>query len=341
MVVAKGNRRSPDVPNDNIPLEKLAQHYEAFNKSEAKSPRTVEWYSRVIGYFTAYLKAQGRSTQLGDIDVHVVREFILYLQNRTRWADHPWKPHPQGNLAPMSIQNYVRGLRAFFAWLHREGYTEVHLLADLRPPRVPQKLTEVLTEDEIRRILACFDPDTPTGCRERAIVVLLLDSGLRLSELTNLSLADTYIEQGYLKVMGKGSKERIVPVGVMTQKLLMRYVYRHRASPARADQDNLFLTLQGRPMTGNAVRLLFSRLARKARVERLHAHLCRHTFATNYLVNGGDVFTLQQILGHSTLEMVKRYVNLASAHVRAQHRKFSPMDSLNLGTLKSAAAKRG
>ena len=137
--------------------------------------------------------------------------------------------------APISIQNYVRGLRAFFAWLHREGYTEVHLLADLKPPRVPQKLTDILTEDEIRRILACFDPDTSTGCRERAIVVLLLDSGLRLSELTNLSLADTHIEQGYLKVMGKGSKERIVPIGVMTQKLLMRYVYRHRAKPARKE----------------------------------------------------------------------------------------------------------
>ena len=341
MMVERRNRRWPEVPKDDIPLERLAQHYEAFNKSEGKSPRTVEWYSRVIGYFTTYLKAQGGSTQLGDIDVHVVREFILYLQNRTRWADHPWKPHPQGNLAPVSIQNYVRGLRAFFAWLHREGYTEVHLLADLKPPRVPQKLTEVLTEDEIRRILACLDPDTATGCRDRAMVVLFLDSGLRLSELTNLGLADAHIDEGYVKVMGKGSKERIVPIGGMAQKLLMRYVYHFRPEPFRSDHVNLFLTLDGRRVTGNAVRLVFFRLARKSRVERLHVHLCRHTFATNYLVNGGDVFTLQQILGHTTLEMVKRYVNLASAHVMVQHRKFSPMDRMNLGSLRAAAAKRG
>ncbi len=83
-------------------------------------------------------------------------------------------------------------------------------------------------------------------------------------------------------------------------------------------------------MTSEAVQLMVKRVARKSGVERLHPHLCRHTFATNYLVNGGDVFTLQQILGHTTLEMVKRYVNIASAHVRVQHRKFSPMDRMRV-----------
>ena len=107
-----------------------------------------------------------------------------------------------------------------------------------------------------------------------------------------------------MKIMGKGSKERIVPIGGMAQKILMRYVYHFRPESLRVDQDNLSLTLDGRPMTSNAVRLIFTRLARKSRVERLHVHLCRHTFATSYLVNGGDVFTPQQILGHSTLEMV-------------------------------------
>ena len=97
------------------------------------------------------------------------------------------------------------------------------------------------------------------------------------------------------------------------------------------DQDYLFLSLEGKQMTNNAVQLIFSRLARRSGVKRLHVHLCRHTFATNYLINGGDVFSLQQILGHTSLEMVRRYVTLASAQVRVQHRKFSPMDRMNLG----------
>jgi site-specific recombinase XerD len=153
-------------------------------------------------------------------------------------------------------------------------------------------------------------------------------------------MADAHIDEGYLKVMGKGAKERIVPIGSMAQKILLRYIYHFRSASLAAEDDRVFLTLDGRAMSDDAVQLMIRRLARKSGVRRLHAHLCRHTFATNYLVNGGDVFTLQQILGHTTLEMVKRYVNLASAHVRVQHRKFSPMDRMNLGNLKSAAAKR-
>ena len=101
-------------------------------------------------------------------------------------------------------------------------------------------------------------------------------------------------------------------------------------NPTYQGFDNVFLSIQGKPLTENSMKLMFTRLAKESGVNRLHAHLCRHTFATRYLINGGDVFTLQQILGHSTLEMVKHYVNLASSHVAVQHQKFSPLDRLNL-----------
>ncbi len=207
-------------------------------------------------------------------------------------------------------------------------------------PKAPQKLADVIRDDEVSRILACLNPETTAGCRDIAILITLLDTGLRLSEVAGLRMADAHIDEGYLKVMGKGAKERIVPIGSVAQKILLRYIYHFRSARLAAEDDRVFLTLEGRAMSDDAVQLMIRRLARKSGVRRLHAHLCRHTFATNYLVNGGDVFTLQQILGHTTLEMVKRYVNLASAHVRVQHRKFSPMDRMNLGNLKSAAAKR-
>jgi site-specific recombinase XerD len=160
--------------------------------------------------------------------------------------------------------------------------------------------------------------------------MLMLDTGLRMGELINLKMDDIYMNEGLLKVMGKGKKERIVPMGSNAQRVLQRYLFRYRLKPLHPGIDNAFLSVVGKPLTDNSVKLIFSRLAKRSGVTRLHAHLCRHTFATRFLINGGDVFTLQQILGHSTLEIVRHYVNLASNYVAIQHQKFSPLDRLNL-----------
>ena len=334
MVVKAQNRRWQELEKSDIPLSKLALHYEAYNRSEGKSPATIFWYSRVLTYFSKYLDKSNLPSTLGTLDSHTVREFILYLQTKRKWDGHPYVPSPGGNLAAISVQTYVRALKAFFSWLHREGYTEHNILADLRPPKAPQKLVKVLADEEIRRILASLDRDTATGCRNTAMIITLLDTGLRLSELTNLKMADAHIDEGYLKVMGKGSKERIVPIGGLAQKVLLRYIHHFRPEPLNIVEDTLLLTLEGRQLTGNAVKEIIERISKKSGVARLHPHLCRHTFATNYLINGGDVFSLQQILGHSSLEMVRRYVTLASSQVRVQHRKFSPMDRMNLGRVR-------
>lgn len=339
MVVRVRNRRWQELEKSEIPFHKLAQHFEAYNRSEGKSPATIYWYSRVLTYFSDYLNKHNLSSNLENLDLLTVREFILYLQTRKKWEGHPYVPKPGGNLAAISVQTYVRALRAFFSWLYRERYTEENILADLKPPKAPQKLVKVLADDEVRKILACLDHDTATGCRDTAIVITLLDTGLRLSELTNLKMTDAQIDQGYLKVMGKGSKERIVPIGGLAQKVLLRYVYHFRPESLSIDEDTLFLTLEGRSFSGNAVKQLLERIGKKSGVTRLHPHLCRHTFATNYLINGGDVFSLQQILGHTSLEMVRRYVTLASSQVRVQHRKFSPMDRMNLGRVRLGSVK--
>jgi site-specific recombinase XerD len=123
-VVRVKDKRWHELEKGDIPLEKLAQHFESYNRSEGKSPRTIEWYSRVIAYLTRYLKDEGYAAHLSDVDMPVVREFILNLQTKTRWTNHLNMPNPNGNLAAISVQTYVRGLRAFFNWLQREGYTE-------------------------------------------------------------------------------------------------------------------------------------------------------------------------------------------------------------------------
>lgn len=245
-------------------------------------------------------------------------------------------PFTNSKLAPISIQDYIRALRAFFSWLYKEGYTIENRLAKLKPPKAPNKVVEILTQEEIAQVLGSISPNTSTGARDYAILLLLLDTGLRCSELINFELKDINIESGYLKVMGKGSKERIVPFGATVQKALLRYLLHFRPEPFNLSIQNFFLTLEGKPLTYEGVRMIFRRIASKSGVTRLHPHLCRHTFATNYLINGGDVFSLQQILRRTTLDMVRHYVTLASAHVTIQHRKFSPMDRMSLRPINRA-----
>lgn len=341
MVVTRINHhRWEKMDKDLIELSSLVQHFELFNRTEGKSAMTLRWYDQSLTQFHRFLKNTGKPTNLASLGETEAREFILYLQEKKRWQDNPYIRNKHGKISAMTVQNYIRALRSFFNWLYKEGYTEEHRLARLRPPRVPNKVVEVLAHEEINKILGCIDLNLASGARDYAIMMLFLDSGLRLSELTSASVEDLNIEGGYLKVMGKGSKERIVPFGTSTQRSLLRYLLHFRPLPYNPTIKNVFLTLDGRPMSYDCVKTIFKRIAKKSRVSRLHPHLCRHTFATNYLVNGGDVFTLQHILGHTTLEMVRRYVNLASAHVVIQHRKFSPMDVITVKGMNLLSRKR-
>ena len=155
-----------------------------------------------------------------------------------------------------------------------------------------------------------------------------LDTGLRASELAGIKLADLNLRDGFVKVMGKGAKERTAPIGQYVRTVLLNYLENVR--PQRK-ANHLFLSRAGKPVTANAIKLIFSRQARKSGVKRLHAHLCRHTFATNYLLNGGDIFSLKEILGHTTFEMVNHYLHFTSSQITAQHHKYSPMDRLHDG----------
>ena len=133
-----------------------------------------------------------------------------------------------------------------------------------------------------------------------------------------------------MKVFGKGQTERIVPFGNTTKKALLHWLVTWRPKMAD-DSDSLFVTVDGRPLIYGPLSKAIKRLARKAGVPRLHAHLFRHTFAVRYLMNGGDVMTSRLILGHSTLEVTQMYMHLAATHVQVQHHKFSPVDRLGLG----------
>ena len=151
----------------------------------------------------------------------------------------------------------------------------------------------------------------------------MLDCGLRLHEVVSLTLDRLHIADGYAIVDGKGNKQRVVPLGDYSRKLLLRYLARR---PVVVCTSAVFLQRDLSPVTDNTLRLMFRRLKIQSAIPRLRAHLLRHTFATSFLQQGGDMYTLQQILGHTSLEMVKRYVNFTPEKLRSNHVKYSPLD---------------
>jgi site-specific recombinase XerD len=310
-------------------LAELVDYYEMCNRSEGKSPKTVEWYSANLRQFRSYLKSRRLSEIIDRIDIKILREYVLYLQKRKRYEGSVFTPPQAGTLASASVHGHVRTLRAFYSWLEREELFSNNIGKELKPPKILKKLVITLSDDEIKSIMTVFSPGNQTDQRNQTIFMILFDTGIRIGELINLKLEDFRKNEGFLKVLGKGNKERLVPLGNNAQKALQKYIFRFRPNPAMQEITNIFLSLGGYPLTANSMKLMFNKLAERANVQRLHAHLCRHTFATRYLINGGNVFTLQQILGHSTLEMVKNYVSLASTHIAYEHQMFSPLDRLN------------
>jgi site-specific recombinase XerD len=334
--MARKAKRWETMDKGNTSLDKLMLQYEAFNRTEGKTEKTVQWYNLTLHLLNEFLRGKGYSNLLKDLDLELIRTYILYLQKRRKFEGHPYTPTQDEPLSPASVENHVRAIRAFFSWLNKEGYTSEHVLGRLKLPKIPQVLIDPFNNVEIAAIFSAFDSNTSSGARDICMVTLMLDTGIRASEVTNLQEKDVHLEDGYMKVMGKGRKERIVPFGSASQKSLLKYLYHFRVEPVNRDVGNFFLTLDGYPMTYNALRLIMNRLAVRSGIERLHAHLFWHTFAVNYLVNGGDVFSLQQILGHTSLDMVRKYVNLANTHVMAQHNRFSPVDRMNLRQINRA-----
>jgi site-specific recombinase XerD len=311
-------------------LSELINYYELCNKAEGKSLKTITWYSANLARFHSYLRLRHLPDSIEAVDIKLLREYVLYLLKRNRFDGHPYTPARKELLSAATVHGHVRTLRAFFSWLATEELIQNSPATDLKPPKVIRKVISTLSDEEIRCIHNTLSATNPGDARNQTIFMLLLDTGLRIGELVNLKMGDTHIDDGFLKVMGKGKKERLVPIGSNAQRALQRYLSRYRPKPAHPGVDHVFLSIHGIPLTENSLKLMFARLASRSGIHRLHAHLCRHTFATRFLINGGDVFTLQQILGHSTLEMVRHYVNLASNHIAIQHQRFSPLDRLNL-----------
>ena len=320
-------RKQTGMTKDDIPLADLAASFRLFNKTTGKSPRTVDWYDTRLELYGRFLGSEAR---LRDLTIERVRAYIVHLQERTeRHIHNPFMRPKEGPLSSAYIQGNVRALRAFSSWLHAENHTETNRLQPLKPPKIQKKVIQILSDDEIRRLLDLFNRDDPFGTRNLAMVWTLLDCGLRASELCDLTMADAHLKEGYLKVLGKGDKERLVPIGNGAQTALVRWRDEARPLFEPREPEFLFLDANGQRLSLNALEEVVKRSGTRAGIPRITCHLLRHTFATTYLVREvGDPLRLQQMLGHTSLEMVRHYVAMANVQQSLIERRASPMDVL-------------
>ncbi len=310
------------------PFPELRRAYRFYNETSGKSPHTVKWYEFRLELFERFL---GEDANLADVTVQNVRAFIADLQSRNeRHANNRFVTNKEGPLSSSYIQGFARTLRAFSSWLYEDAYTEVNLLKTLKPPKITQKVIEVLTDSQINTLLNVFDSNEPYGARNHAIVITLLDCGLRASEICELTLVNARFDEGFLKVRGKGDKERLVPVGKASQASLRAWRDRYRSQfVVNEEEPWLFLSATGYRLAINALEQMVAKAGQKAGILGLHPHQFRHTFSTRFLTeNLGDTFQLQQFLGHTSLEMVRRYVSLASIEKALIERGASNIDRL-------------
>lgn len=301
---------------DAFTLRTVIAEYRDALRVAGRSPRTVRWYGDLLEEFVRFVERDGGPASLDDLRPAVVRRWLLAAQASRSVP-----------LAPASLAGRVRTVRAFGSWVTREFELPASPLAGLPVPRVPQVLVASLREDDLRALLRATDTSAHPE-RDRAIVLLLLDTGLRLAEAAGLRVGDVDLAEGRATVMGKGARQRMVPIGRRTRQALRRILAPRGGVEVGAP---LFLASDGGALTAHGVQQVFRRLARRERLSvRCSPHVLRHTFARSFLRNGGDVFSLQRILGHSprSLQVTRRYLDLDDDDLRAVHRSVSPVDRL-------------
>ncbi len=287
------------------------------------SPNTISFYT----YIFDRLKSEfPDDPNIGDITKPQIERFLISLDT----------------LSKKTVLGYHSGLSALWRWALAEDLIERNIIHEIRPPTPEERVINPLTEAEVKLILDAVDKSAPysrpgkrecqhaipTAQRNRVILYLLLDTGIRASELCGLSIKDVDLKARHILVMGKKSKERQVPFSESTGKLIWRYLALRKEETVGAV---LFPSSRsGHPLPARELYHIIARIGDRAGVADVHPHRFRHTFAIQFLRNHGDIYTLQRILGHTTLDMVKRYLAIAQTDIEAAHRVASPIANWRL-----------
>lgn len=226
-----------------------------------------------------------------------------------------------------SQSRLISGLRSFFDYLVFENYREQNPMELIESPKTGRKLPDIISTEEVDRIIRAIDLGKAEGERNRAIIETLYGCGLRVSELTELKLSDLFFDEGFIKITGKGNKQRFVPISEYTIKYITLYKDEVRPHQAIKDEysDTLFLNRRGRQLTRAMIFTIVRKLTKEAGIsKKVSPHTFRHSFATHLLENGADLRAIQQMLGHESITTTEVYVHVDRSHLREVMESFHP-----------------
>lgn len=286
-------------------MDAIVSEYLSFLSVErGASANTVSAYARDLKRWTAFLEER----DTGVLDA--AREDVSAFQ--ARLADD--------GMAPSTVKRVTSALKGFYRFLAREGRVETSPCSSAPLPKVPERLPDVLSVDQATALLGQDFPATPAGLRDKAMLEVLYGCGLRASELVALNVSDVLFDEGCLRVFGKGSKERIVPISGMAEEAVRAYLEEGRPQLAKGRRAGaLFLNARGGRLSRQSLHAIVARTGLGIGVANLHPHTLRHSFATHMLEGGADLRVIQDILGHADISTTQVYTHVSRAHVREEY----------------------
>ena len=304
-------------------MQNLVEDFLQYLRHErGQADNTAKTYAALLGKFIAWAEAQ-KLTDWKQVELKHLMAFLQHERVRPL-ADEPKESTKR--LSGESVYLEIAALRAFYKFAENEKILPSNPAENFSLPRRWKRLPKALSNDEIEKLLAPEVPETKEGLCDQAILELAYASGLRLSELKNLRLEQLHLDAGFINVIGKGNKERVVPVGRTAVAALNRFIKVGRPkfvtpkSPA-----NVFLTKRGTPFASVTLWLRIKNRVRRAGIERnITPHMLRHSFATHLLERGADLRVIQELLGHATIGTTEVYTHVAGNKLREIHRKFHP-----------------
>lgn len=306
--IPSSRSRSPVVSKSTSPELRDFLLYLASERGLADN--SIHAYRRDLEDLDQYLTDRQKTLTTADVD-----DYRYYLQDQSR----------QGQ-STRTVARRLAAIRVFLRYLLGLGHNHVEMiLQQLQRPKPEQSLPKVLSRAQVNQLISAPDPESPLFHRDVAILELLYASGLRASELCDLKLGDLNLQIGCVRVLGKGMKERIVPVGQAAREAITRYLLECRPNLDKGGSDRLFLSRTGKPLERIALWMLVEKYGRTSGLlKHISPHVLRHCFATHLLGGGADLRIVQELLGHSDVTTTQIYTHVDQSRLKAIHEKFHP-----------------
>lgn len=295
-------------------LCELLDKFISYQICKGSTDKTVGYYRQQIQYFIDFIG----NIDISDLNFSLYEKYLIYLKNKKVENNKKIK---EKSLSSHTIRTYITALKSFLNYAYKYGYIKEKIY--IPSYKVKKNTIVVLSNEQIKSIINYYRTDSFFGVRDLLIISLMLDCGLRVSEVCNLNIEDISCDLGIIRVNGKGQKQRLVPLSDSTEKYFNIYI-----KDFKRKYGALIVDYSDNRLTTSAISSILRRLKKGLGFQKLNPHYFRHTFATLFLLNGGDPINLQTILGHTTLKMTEEYIHIANQMSITKQKLFSPLSNL-------------